>query len=100
MNGKEFIEQNDLVPGTYQGQEGEIEISPLDLASFETIEFSLEETLALAGEKARSIPRLDLIDDEFIEKAADLGEVDLDAVKQEFTAGMVKGMEGRDVDAE
>ena len=99
MNGKEFIEQNGLEPGTYQGQEGEIEISPLDLASFETVEFSLEETMALAAEKQRDLPRLDLIDDEFIKQAADLGEVDIEAVQREFTAGMVKGMEDGDVES-
>ena len=99
MNGKEFIEQNGLEPGTYQGQEGEIEISPLDLASFETVEFSLEETMALAAEKQRDLPRMDLIDDEFIKQAADLGEVDIEAVQREFTAGMVKGMEDGDVES-
>ena len=99
MNGKEFIEQNGLEPGTYQGQEGEIEISPLDLASFETVEFSLEETMALAAEKQRNLPRMDLIDDEFIKQAADLGEVDIEAVQREFTAGMVKGMEDGDVES-
>lgn len=99
MNGKEFIEQNGLEPGTYQGQEGEIEISPLDLASFETVEFSIEETMALAAEKQRDLPRMDLIDDEFIKQAADLGEVDIEAVQREFTAGMVKGMEDGDVES-
>lgn len=99
MNGKEFIEQNGLKPGTYQGQEGEIEISPLDMASFEEVEFSLEETMALAEEKARKIPRLDLIDDEFIKQAADLGEVDIEAVQREFTVGMMKGMEDGDVES-
>ena len=98
MNGKEFIEQNGLEPGTYQGQEGEIEISPLDLASFETVEFSLEETLALAAEKQRDLPRLDLIDDDFIKKAADLGDVDIEAVQREFIVGLAKGMEDGDAD--
>ena len=99
MNGKEFIERNGLEPGTYQGQEGAIEISPLDLASFETVEFSIEETMALAAEKQRDLPRMDLIDDEFIKQAADLGEVDIEAVQREFTAGMVKGMEDGDVES-
>lgn len=96
MNGKEFIEQNALEPGTYRGQDGEIEISQLDLSVFETVEFSLEETMRLAEEKNRVLPRFDLIDDAFIEKAAELGDVDLDAVKTDFAAGLAMGMEKGD----
>lgn len=98
MNGKEFIEQNGLEPGTYRGQDGEIEISPLDLSAFEAMEFTPEEVAKLAAEKNRELPRFDLIDDAFIETAAKLGDIDLDAVKTEFSEGLFKGMEDGDVE--
>ena len=85
MNGKAFIESNGLEPGEYNGYEGAVEFTAEDLAEMESVEFTPEELERMSLEKNRDLPRVDLISDEFIAKAAELGGVDLEVIKKEMS---------------
>ena len=84
MNGKAFIESNGLEPGEYSGYEGAVEFTAEDLAEMESVEFTPEELERMGLEKNRDLPRVDLISDEFIAKAAELGGVNLEVIKKEM----------------
>ena len=81
MNGKEFIEARGLKAGEYTGYEGQVGFTDEDLSRLESVVFTADELERMRAEKPKSLPATDLISDEFIKEAAELGGLDFDAIR-------------------
>ena len=86
MNGKEFIESRGLKAGEYTGYEGQVGFTDEDLARLESVVFTADELERMAAEKPRDLPVTELISDEFIKDAAQLGGLDFDAIRGDLAS--------------
>ena len=92
MKGSELIREKELKDGIYSGMLGDTNISPHDMVSLAELEFSPEEVAEMmAIDELRDPAPIDvssvLTDEEIIE-LAEMGGVDVEAVKAEMEMGM------------